>query len=629
MSGLIQKALELKKRLTVDSTLWDGDGGLEKIDPAERAEITGRIDQLLASRRIRIRPDRFAVKPRRRSLLPFFVNLGALAGIIGGSLALYLSFNRQESELVVDTAALSSTEGRLIDAIRRESEQKLAAKDGEILAAQQRIEEARRERDKVSAESAARIAAREQELRSQFSAELEAERRRLVAAGVAGADLERRLRAYQDQKQAEYDEATRRFRAQMDAQVAAREAAIAAVTSQYEASLASVQAERRALESDLTRRQQEAAASARQREQELTASARQREQELTADRARVAAELSRISAQQEQERLALDQILSFYDRVNTDLAAGRYDQALDGIAGLRRLLEQPQVAALPAVQRRRSVELFIADSLEQLIRERQAPRTDTSGLVASAEAVARAGALVERGNGRYAAGDVAAARTLYEAALREIPQVQGGYARLREIEDVAARADARRAADLIGEGDRSFDRGEFQASIDRYREAMRLLGRNDPAVERVVGRIADAGFRVFDARRQAQEQAATRDLLARLAQARAAVAATPASADPASDRAELSRLLEAKVRIRQVISSENVRALYPDLYDLMLRYFDVYGAQQVHEGRQAALAEVVTLVEGLSGARAAAPSATVDERTLLLRLLDGLAGLLK
>ncbi len=618
MSGLIQKALELKKRLTVDSTLWDGDGGLEKIDPAERAEITGRIDQLLASRRIRIRPDRFAVKSRRRSLLPFFVNMGALAGIIGGSLALYFSFNREESELVVDTAAVASTEGRLIDAIRRESEQKLAAKDGEILAAQQRLEEARKEREKISAESAARIAAREQELRSQFTAELEAERRRLVAAGVAGADLERRLRAYQDQKQAEYDDAVRSFRAQMDQQVAAREAAIAAVTTQYEASLASVQAERRALESELTRRQQEAAASARQREQELTA-----------DRARVAAELARISAQQEQERLALDQILSFYDRVNRDLAAGRYDQALEGVNGLRRLLEQPQVAALPAVQRRRSVETFIADSLEQLIQQRRAPQTDTSALLASTEAIARAGALVERGNGRYAEGDVAGARTLYEAALREIPQVQGGYARLREIEDIAARADARRAADLIGEGDRSFERAEFQVSIDKYREAMRVLGRNDPAVERVVGRIADAGFRVFDAKRQADEQAARRDLLARLAQARAAVAATSPRGDAAADQAELSRLLEAKVRIRQVISSENVRALYPDLYDLMLRYFDVYGEQQVHEGRQAALAEVVTLVEGLSGSRNPAPSAAAGERTLLLRLLDGLASLLK
>ena len=600
MGGLIQRALELKKRLTVDSTLWN-DSSLDKVDPAERAEILGRIDTILASRRVKVRPDRFSLKPRKRgSLLPLLVNLGALVAIVGGSLLLYLTLNQQEDALVVETAAVGGAEGKLLEAIRRESEQRLAAKDQEILAAQQRLEDARKEQQRATEESAARVASREQELRTQFATELEAERRRLQAAGVAGADLERRLRAYEDQKRAEYDAALGRFRAEMQEQLAAREAAIAAVTSQYQATLASVQSERRALEADLARKQQEAEASARAREQELTASARAREQELTADRARIAADLARISAQQDQERLALDQILSFYDRVNRDLAAERYDQALESLTGLRRLLEQPQVAALPAVQRRRSVELFIADSLERLITERRAPRTDTSGLVAAAEAIGRAANLVERGNRRYADGDVPGARDLYESALREIPEVQGAYARLRDIEELARRTEAARAADLIGQGDRSFEGGEMQASIDRYREAMRLLGRNDPAVERVVGRIADAGFRLYDARRQAAEQAARQNLLARLARARAAAAAAPEQAPV--DPAELSRLLEAKLLLREIVGSEAVRAQYPELYDTMLRYFDVLASESDREGRGRALADAVSLVASIGGA---------------------------
>jgi hypothetical protein len=626
VSGLIQKALELKKKLGVDATLWEGDG-LDKIDPTERADIVQRIESHLASRRGKIRADRFKVKARKRTLLPLFVNLGALLGIVGGSLALYLSFQRQENALVVQATALSSAEGRLIEAIRRESDQKLAAKDKEILQAQQRIEDARRERQKLGEESAAQIAAREQELRAQFAGDLEAERRRLAGAGIAGQDLESRMRAFENQKRAEYDDAVRRFRTQMDEQVATREAAIQAVTTQYETTLASVQSERRALEAELSRRQQELAASARQREEDLTASAQAREQQLNADKARIAADLARISAQQDQERLALDQILSLYDRVNRELAAGRYDGALGGIGDLRRLLEQPQVASLPAVQRRRSVEVFITDSLEQLIQERRAPRTDTTALVASAETVARAAAIVERGNRRYADGDVAGARTLYESALREIPQVQGAYARLREIEDLATRADARRAADLVGEADRRFERGEFEASIDRYREAMRVLGRNDPAVERVVTRIQDAGFRLYEARRQAADEAARRDLLARLARARAAVAALsePAAADPT----ELSRLLEAKVLIRQIIGSDAVRAQYPELYDTMLRYFDTLAAESNRQGGARALSEAVALVGSIGGGAGPSPDPTSGERGLLLQLIDRLAGLLR
>ena len=89
-------------------------------------------------------------------------------------------------------------------------------------------------------------------------------------------------------------------------------------------------------------------------------------------------ELSALRRQQEQERLLLDQLLTGYDRVNQSLQQNNYEQALAGLAAQRAFFDDRSVASLPAVQKRRTIEFFLIDSLGELIRSQVTQTTQSA-----------------------------------------------------------------------------------------------------------------------------------------------------------------------------------------------------------------------------------------------------------
>ena len=501
MSGLIRKAQTL---LTSGaSRSWGSDGASTDIPVEERREIMARIDQIVERNRMVVRPDSFIFRPHRRGgLMPFLINLVAILAIVLGGLLLVFLFRREESAIVVQSAGFRTAEGKLIEAIRRESEEQMAVKDREILDTQARLEEMKGERDRVQSESAARLQEQEQQLSAQFRAELDAERERLVREGLSGQELERRLQEYETRRRAEYDERLAALQAEVRRELQEKEATIASLITSYEATVTAAQGERQQLQEELARRQAE-----------LQADLRVREERLEADRSRIAAELETLAAQREREQLTQDQILSFYERVNAGLRSGRPEDARAELVSLRRFLDQAPVAALPAIERRRPVELFIIESLQSLMDQQRlaaTPRADVAEVVASAEVVARVAALIEQGNNLYAAGNTPEARAVYENAMRQIPEVRAGYTRLQTIAELAGEADWRQAAEAIAAGDIQYRAAAYQGSIQRYGEAIRLLGRGRPELDGLIDRIADSGFRLYDSRRPQDTQTTAR-----------------------------------------------------------------------------------------------------------------------
>jgi hypothetical protein len=668
LRGLYQKALAIYKQSPPKLRLVRREesqaGAADVADgfsPEERQLFEEQMDELLSENRLVVTPETMNYTPRRRGVaLPLVTNL-----IIGVVVALALGaafywYNRQEQSIATGETVLLTAESKLIAALREESEAQLKQKDQAILDIQGRLSAIDRERQELRTGVQAALSAKEQELRGQFERRLEDERRRLQGQGVSPEEIQRRLAETEAALRRDNEATLAAARRQAEGELAVREAAITEQASQYQRELEQARAERTLAQGESERREAEM-------RRELAA----REQELTTDRAKVNEELTALRRQQEQERLLLDQLLTGYDRVNLSLQQGNYEQALAGLASQRAFFDDRSVSSLPAVQKRRSIEFFLIDSLEELIRSRQnRASADTTALLQSSSLIGAVAERVRRGQELEQAGQAQAAGEAYRDALAQIPAVREGFTRLeamRSAEEEQGQAQERERARrewgaLLRQGNVFFEGGSFRESLQRYQQALALLLEDEALSRRVTENIRDAGYRLLAAgdqerlnrlatvEKQRDEALSRLDRLAAAEQGRGAALArlrelrsqyqAYAALQPASSASELespqslSTLLQAKILVRQILDTEPVRSRYPELNATMERYFAALAAQKETDGRRAALQELDTLLARLAardrpaGAPVFTPYRRSGEPDPLLALLNRLEALL-
>jgi hypothetical protein len=644
LRGLYQKALQIQKqypqlRLVRREEIRAEEA--EGFSPEERQRFEEQIDELLNQNRLAVTPETLTYTPRRRGIaLPLVTNLVIGAVMVLALGAAFFWFNRQERSIATGETVLLTAESKLIAALRQESEAQLKQKDQTILDIQGRLATIDQERQQLRSGVQAALSAKEQELLGQFERRLQEERQRLQNQGVSAAEIQRRLAETEASLRQDNEAAVAAARRQAEAELATREAAMATVADQYQRELEKARTERTQAQGEMQRR-----------EAEMRRQLAAREQELASDRDRVSGELAALRRQQEQEGLLLDRLLNGYDRVNQSLRQGNYEQALAGLAAQRAFFDDQAVASLPAVQKRRPIEFFLIDSLEELIRSRQnRASADTTALLEASSLVGAAAERVRRAQELEQAGQEQAALDAYREAMAQIPAVREGYARLEALrmaqENRAQERSRREWGALVRQGNVFFEGGSFRESLQRYQQALSLLLQDEALSRQLTENIQNAGYRLLAAADQGrrltqqeqerlnraaaveQERDAAlarlnqlasveqqRDAaLARLnalssaqetrsavlaslrelrAQYQAYTALVPASAASELDSPKsLATLLQAKILVRQILDTEPVRSQYPDLSATMDRYFTALAAQKEADGRRAALQEL-------------------------------------
>ncbi|HSV93114.1 MAG TPA: hypothetical protein VLH81_08555, partial [Desulfobacterales bacterium] len=185
------------------------------------------------------------------ALFPLFVNLGAIVLIAAGVYFLPLLFDRSEQSIVAHGVERPVGETRIVSAVVREGEEKLADKDREIVGIQSKIDDLGRELVGLRTGRDAEIARREQALREAIAGELAAERQRLESVGASAASLEKQLAALDQRRNTELAQQLDAYRRQKDAEVAAKEKEIDARFAAYQRDLATARGARTLLEADL------------------------------------------------------------------------------------------------------------------------------------------------------------------------------------------------------------------------------------------------------------------------------------------------------------------------------------------------------------------------------------------
>jgi hypothetical protein len=648
-TGLLKKALSLRDN-TPHLRLLPPEEMRDEREPdipaEEREKILAQIEKVVSRSRMKVTPKTFLFTASRKgSVLPLIVNLAAVLVVAAGIyLAVQLS-RRTEASIVSAPTVLLSAEGKMVEALKEEARQQLAGKDGEIAAIRARLSSIDGERDRIRREADASVHQREQQLAEAFARTLEEEQARLQARGLSEAAVARRMADFETKNRAALDAQRAAFRGQADADRAEKERTIAKLQAEYEQTLSQAQAERNRIHEESARRQSD-----------LEAGYRQKQLALEQDTSAALAELATLRQQREKEQLAQDQFLGFYRTAREEIQAGRPEAARQALADFRAYLDQPGLASLPGIVRRRPVELFLIDSLEQLIRAQAAEGSaaqSIQSLAASAGLIASVAALVQQGDALFEERGYTQARELYLSALARIPAVQSGYERLGEIEKTFTDQKKKDIAALMAAGNVSYRAGDFDAAVQRYGRALEALQGERTGVDTLVAQLIDIG-----AQRSAAEAAragapavpvaaapAPPDAAAQqrarsaavLADMRARLAAGGAASGQAEDaRTTLVALLAAKLLVQNILLSPEVAKKYPDLYDQMNRYLDALAAESRADARRETLADMDALLGAVMGSSggpapegALARSAAPDQQGLVLSILDKLKALLQ
>jgi hypothetical protein len=634
--GLYRKALTFH-RLTLSRETADvvqaTEGNGEGISAEERAQIASQLEGKLAQNRIQISSQALAYTAKRRgALLPVISNVAVFAVFIIVGLVIFRLLNHQEQFIARGQATVQGAENKLIAAMKKETEQELRARDQAILDAQTKLQALSQERQHLRGQTDLAIKAREQELQADFEAKLAQEKASLQEQGLSAEAESQRLKEFQAARQREVDRQLSQARRQAEAELAARQKSMAVLAAQYQSDLDAARQQRSQIQNDYA-----------QKEAGLRSQYAQGLQAAESARAAVSQELARLRDQREKEQLVLDQILAGYTRVNAALQKQDLTEAQKSLDSLRAYLDDPTVADLPTIQKRRAVELFLIDSLGDLVRSRRSAATAATAVTAEANAQLRSVSdLVERGDALSKAGNLTAAREAYLQALRVIAPVNRGYLALEELRAAEDLRASQAAVTGLQKGNLFYQAGNFLGSLQQYRQAVGLLLKDEALANQLTDNVMNAGYRVLAAddlaalatlRTDAEKRQAILKRLQEIRSQYLAYAALPPQSSPgdAAGNQSLASLLQAKILLRQIVDSDPVRSKYPQLGSDIERYFVALEQQGRTEGRQAAIDEMASVLDRLAGSSSSPQTAATADSAKgdpLVGILDRLQRLL-
>ncbi len=506
--GLLQRAREIREQS--DPFAFDQEAGISRED---QKDILAQIDQVAQENRIRVNPEVFAFRSRKRGFLfPLTVNLLAAISLAGGIYLLYHFFQQDESTVSGTRNTLVSAEGKLLRELKRQADARIAEKEQEIASIQARLEEIDKEREALESGMEERLALRESELRRTLEQELAAERERLLGQGLSETEVQRRMAEFEAAKEKELQDKVAGFRRELEAERRRQEETLVALRADFTRNLEQANVERDGLLEDARKREQEL----RRQLDEQAAALTARQEEAGRQLNRAEEEIRRLTEQRRQGELVNGQIQGYYAEIRKDIGERDFREAISDLDRFRTYLQDPAVGMLPEVERRREADIFVIDTLERLARqELEQQSADVSSITASFDLLSRLRETVGRAAMMVRGGFPEEARLLYSEALGMIPEVSESHTYILDRISAAERARARLLEERVANALTASGSGDYEGAIDWYRQALEYLPDNPELREQLLAGIRGAGLSLGLRQIQAEESRAATEVLAR------------------------------------------------------------------------------------------------------------------
>jgi hypothetical protein len=527
------------------------------IPTREGEEILDHLDDVVTRKKITVNKSTFSFHSQKNDVLfPVLVNIAALILVISGIFIFAQFSEAREQSIISDSGVLLSTEGRLIEKLKKESEEQLLLKDTEISETMEKLEQIRVERNLLQLEMDNKIQLRENKLRAELDQILSAERQKMEARGLSSTDIEQQLLLMETNRNRENDEQLTAFIRESREEMDQKEAALIKIKVEYENLLQEKQSQQLALKNELKAREESEAA-----------------------RSSISENLKSMRKQQQDEQLVLAQIRTFYEQVKTDLDNADYDTALSQLATLKEYISQESIAALPMMENRRTMEIFIIDSISRLIdKERTGSEPDTAMLTDDAVRLTQISGLVEEADKLFLNGDAEAASLLYLEAFNRIPVLRSSYDKLKSMNGQLSKDDAERLTQrlLITESDLLNAREDIESYENRINRLYEIAEEH----------------RISTIKRQTLSE--------KISSARVLSDESLSDPNAGNSQEELLTLLQAKLLMKQILNSESVKSEYPELYEQVEEYFTAFGEEKKKEGKYSTIQDITAFFNILS-----------------------------
>ena len=460
---------------------FDSEAGISKED---QKDVLQEIENVVTKNRIVTTPEDFIVKANKRGVLfPVLVVISAVAALgIGGS-AFYFLFQRGESQIKRGAVGTITAEGQLIQAVRREANGKILEKNQEINTIQGRLADIDKQRQDLQSNMDSKVSQKELQLRAQMASALEAEKERLQKEGLSKQAIALRMQQLEAQRASQLQHAMDAFKKEAEGARLQAEQNLKTMQQEFSANLAKANTDR-----------QQAILDAQKRELDLKGQFAQKTQSLEATSAQATQALNTLVAQREKEDLVTGQLVGLYTGVRDQIAHADYTQALASLQSLREFVNRSDVVVLPALAKRHDVDLFVIDSLANLVQtEIQKAKADTASLLEAANEITELKKSVTDAQELFKAGKVAEAEKAYAEALDTIPEIAAtyGYFVNRDKQTEAARQE--RLTQALDKADAAAKAENFTLAAADYRTALVYLPSSSDRLDRIIANIEQAG----------------------------------------------------------------------------------------------------------------------------------------
>ena len=123
----------------------------DEVSAEDRSAILKEIEKVANDNRIVVSVDRLDFTARRNgAIFPILVNVVGLLILTGGVLGLAHLFRAGEARLRQSAEVVVTAESRLIEAIRRETEEQIAAREAEIASIQEQLDSIGSQRARIA-----------------------------------------------------------------------------------------------------------------------------------------------------------------------------------------------------------------------------------------------------------------------------------------------------------------------------------------------------------------------------------------------------------------------------------------------------------------------------------------------
>ncbi len=488
MSGLFKKALMIRKNKNVtedeiqDEFSLDENSGISKED---QQDILTQIEKIAVESRMQISPEVFHIKSLKKGVLfPLIINLAAVLVLAVGIFTLNLLFRRGEESILEEKVIITTTEGKLLEELKRESDNKLREKNSEIDDIQNRLSAIDKERQDLQDNMDSKIQERESTLRKTLEDALAAEKQQLKDQGLSEEDINAKITDLENKKELEFNESLETFKKEAEAERRQAENNLKIIQDEYSQSLNRINTEKERIQSESLAR-----------ESELKSRIEEKEKALESEKTKAEAQLELLEEQALRTELVDSQLIGFYNTVKGNIKNENFEDALQNLSSLRSYLDEESVISLPGIANRREVEFFVIDSLNKLIKsEMMKEEIDTSSLIEAANQITAVKNAVKEADKQLALGETVKAEELYKEALAMIPEVEKSHIYFTGRKQVSEENRSDLLDDYLSRTEASFIEKDYAGTVENFTRALGYLPREPNDIQALVDKVRLSGI---------------------------------------------------------------------------------------------------------------------------------------